>query len=83
MFWGAKADLRRCMRGRSEGEEHPMLMRGLVKLSETQSACLSAAEAKRSVVSPPAAETELRIWVAAWARRVVASAFADGGSRAK
>src|SRR5436190_2024759 len=48
-----------------------------------QRARLSAGEAKRSVVSPPAAETELRIWVPAWARRVAVSSFADGGSRAK
>src|SRR5260370_41068062 len=83
MFWGSKADLRRRMRDRSECEEHPMLMRGPARPPETQSARLSVGGAKRRVVSPPAAEAELRILVPAWARCVVASAFAAGGSRGK
>src|SRR5260370_34841122 len=83
MFWGSKADLRRRMRDRSECEEHPMLMRGPARPPETQSARLSVGGAKRRVVSPPAAEAELRILVPAWARGVVASAFVEGGRRAQ
>ena len=64
---GSKADLRR----------------RLAESSVESRRCFKAGGAKRIVASLPEAETELKIWAVACARRAMDSSFAEAGRSAK